>query len=424
VLEVELLYNKIEYSKFKKLFTCFDFDKYLNYMGIDKLPDYIIVTNLEYIQQIDKLFNKDYLIWQIFTNSLIYLDEDMRLLHHSFYNKVLLQINNLRSLELHILTLINKKLGDLIGQLYGKKYFTDMMKNEIKKMVDNIKTATKDILKNSWLEESTKKKGIEKLDNIKFKIGYPDEIMDYSKLKLYGDFFIQSKLISIYKIKYYMNKLYNPPNKKLWDMNAHEVNAYYSPTSNVIGLPAGILKLPFFDINRHFSLNYGAIGATIGHEIIHAFDDEGRNFDASGNMIDWWSSNDDKQYKNKIIALVKHYDNLKFIIDNQEINVNGKLTLGENIADIYGVIVSLNGMKLHNKHEDTDIKNFFISYAANWRRILKPNIFIQKIKTDPHAPAPCRVNQIVKQIPDFIRIFNIKESDPMYPKESFEIFKK
>lgn len=420
---MDIMYQKIPYIEFKKLFTIFNFDEYLNYMGIKQLPEYVIVTNLEYLQIINNIIDKKYLIWQIFNKSLPYLDSEMLNLHYQFYGKILSGKKKMRPLHLHILAIMNNKLGDLIGKLYSEKYFTPKMKEEIVNMIKNIKISVKDILQKSWMTDKTKQKGLEKLDNIKFKIGYPEEIFDYSNLILQGDFYIQNITISINKWKYYIKQLYKPPNNKLWGMNAHEVNAYYSPSLNEIALPAGILNKPFFDINKSPSYNYGGIGITIGHEIIHAFDDEGRKFDLKGNMFDWWEPIDNIEYKKRSKPMIEHYSKLVYEINNQKINVNGHLTLGENIADLYGTIASLDAMK-KQYNTDEDIKQFFTSYAITWRQLVRDEELLHKLKVDPHSPGACRVNQVVKNIPDFIRVYDIKEGDKMFLKNPITILNK
>jgi predicted metalloendopeptidase len=210
-----------------------------------------------------------------------------------------------------------------------------------------------------------------------------------------------------------LKKLNKIPDNKIWHMGAHEVNAYYNPVLNEIVLPTGILQAPFFDINATDSENYGGIGTTIAHEIMHGFDDEGRKYDFDGNLNNWWTKDDNDIYQEKSQKLINYYNNI--ILLNK--NLNGKLTLGENIADLYGVILSLDALP-----DKTELMKFFTSYAKTWRQKIRDEEIINKILIDPHSPAECRVNLVLKNLPEFQNVYNIAENDKMYLNEFIRIF--
>jgi putative endopeptidase len=268
------------------------------------------------------------------------------------------------------------------------------------------------------MEDITKNKAKKKLNKMKFKIGYPLIIDDYSNLKLSGSYLQQRQLLAWHNFILNVQKLSQKNNEEVWGIGAHEVNAYYSPIQNEIVLPVGILQPPFFDILKSDLYNYGSIGAVIGHEICHGFDDQGRLFDENGNMNNWWTEKDNIKYHNKTDILIKQYDELS--IHNHKLN--GKLTLGENIADVCGLTNALDALKYvyEKKHlllTDKDKDVFFKAYGQLWRQKVKKEEVIKRLNIDPHSPGIYRVNQVLKNIPEFYTTYNIKSWNKMYLPE-------
>ena len=267
----------------------------------------------------------------------------------------------------------------------------------------------------------TKKKALIKLKLMKYKVGYPNKIKNYTKLKLSNNIFSQIILINKYLIKMNFNKLNKKPNTDHWSMGAHEINAYYNPIQNEMVFPAGILQPPFFNINKSDAYNYGTIGFTIGHEICHGFDDQGRSFDEKGNLKNWWIRSDEKKYKNKIKLLQKQFDKITL----EKNKINGSLTLGENIADLCGGIIAFDALKKTNKNLTLeDKKEFFISYAKLWRQKIRSKELSNLIKSDVHSPGILRVNEVLKNMDGFYETFNITKNDKMFikPENRVKIF--
>ena len=405
--------NELPSNVYKTLITIF---------GDKSLFKEVIVTNPKYLSFINNIIDttpinilKDYLIWRTFNSCIFFLDSELVSLYNSFYNKIL--NNKMEELprEQVVINILSYKLDDYLGYIYGSQYYTEEIKNKIIEMIRNIKESIIDILEKSWLSEKTKEESIIKINKMKFKIGYPklSEITNYSKLELHGNFFIQTLLINLYLFNDSRKKIFTKVNPNLWDMGAHQVNAYYNPSLNEFVLPVGILQYPFFDIKKLDSFNYGRIGTIIGHEISHGFDDEGRKFDANGNIIIWWNKTEIDEYNKR---------SLKFVDQFNKVNVNGNLTLGENIADLYGVISSMNALKY--KTNNPNLKFFFKSYAKLWRYKIKENEEKKRLLTDEHSPGKCRVNEILKNIDDFISIYDIKKGDKMYlpPDERLKLY--
>lgn len=256
---------------------------------------------------------------------------------------------------------------------------------------------------------------------MKYRVGYPKKIRNYSKLKLSNNIFTQMMLINEYLIKMNFKKLNKSPDTEHWSMGAHEINAYYNPIQNEMVFPAGILQPPFFDINKPDAYNYGTIGFIIGHEICHGFDDQGGAFDEKGNLKNWWVRSDEKKYKAKIKLLQKQFDKIK--LENNKIN--GTLTLGENIADLCGGTIAFNALKKANKNLTLeDKKLFFISYAKLWRQKMRSKELSHLIKSDVHSPGILRVNEVLKNMDDFYETFDITKNDKMYikPENRVKIF--
>jgi predicted metalloendopeptidase len=266
----------------------------------------------------------------------------------------------------------------------------------------------------------TKAKAIEKLNKMNVKIGYPDKWIDYGKLEIGRDSYIDNVIAAnIFDFNREFAKIGKKVDRSEWHMTPQTINAYYSPTMNEIVFPAGILQPPFFNLYADDPVNYGAIGAVIGHEMTHGFDDQGREYNVFGNMENWWSKKDAENFKKKTKMIVEHYSRY---MELDSVPINGEMTLGENIADLGGVTIALTalkkamGDKLGEGKIDgfTPLQRYFLSYAQVWRQNIRDKALLQRIKTDVHSPGDARVNMIVSFIPDFYTAFDIKEGDKMY----------
>tara|TARA_Y100000589_G_scaffold325326_1_gene363055 strand:- start:401 stop:1246 length:846 start_codon:yes stop_codon:yes gene_type:complete len=278
------------------------------------------------------------------------------------------------------------------------------------------------------MEPETKKKAVEKLEKMKVKIGYPDKPKDYSKLvlSLKDNYFDNNLKCLKFNEDLGWDKLYREKDLGEWFMHPHMVNAYFSPTYNEIVFPAGILQNPFFDENFDAALNFGGIGSVIGHEITHGFDDQGRKFDFKGNLNDWWTEDDAKQYVKKTSKLRDQYS--KYVIEGK--NLNGELTLGENIADLGGVSISYHSMSKYLKDNMNESKvlegftpqqRFFLNYAKIWRCNTRTKEILNRLVTDPHSPPEFRVNGVVTNLVEFYKAFGVKETDKLWKPENERI---
>lgn len=382
-----------------------------------KYSNNIIVTNPALLSELKNIKNiEDFVKWTIYNTSLPYLNAETELHHYNFYGKNLSGTKEMKPLEHRTISLISSSVGDLLGYYYGQKYFTFNVSEKIHTMIDNIKkTMYHKIKKLSWMSDPTKKEALKKLDNMKYKIGVPFKIKDYKELKLSGDLLNMLRQTSRHSLKSDMENLGTQTDPDLWEIGAHEVNAYYSLVKNEIVFPIGILQPPFFSPDALDETNYGAIGAIIGHEISHGFDDQGKKFDATGKLRDWWCPQDKEKYQTEADKMVEQFDN----IQEHGFKMNGKLTLGENLADLGGITISLH--TLLQIKPTADLKKFFESYAQLWRQIIRKEEIAKRIKSDPHSLAKYRVNQIFKNIPEFYSTYDIQPNHEMYLRQTSRV---
>ncbi|AHH15700.1 M13 peptidase family protein [Nocardia nova SH22a] len=317
---------------------------------------------------------------------------------------------------------VDASLGEQLGKLYVAKYFPPQAKKRAEELVGNLMAAYRENFRNSsWMSPQTREASIAKLDKITSKIGYPDKWIDYSKLKVTRGKLVESLLaIEAFESKRSMDKLGKPVDKSEWAMSPQTVNAYYQPTSNSINFPAAILQAPFFDQNAQPAVNYGAIGAVIGHEIGHGFDDQGSKYDGEGNRKDWWTPQDQAAFQAKTKQLIDQYNVLvpEGLPPNE--HVNGELTVGENLADLRGLMISLAAFRIEegkNGRANPDYTPMFQSWGRNWREKQDPKSLEQQIATDPHSPSEFRCNQVVRNLPEFYATFGVKEGDKLFLPE-------
>ncbi|MEO8109740.1 MAG: M13 family metallopeptidase [Ginsengibacter sp.] len=320
--------------------------------------------------------------------------------------------------------LIDGTLGDMIGQLYVDKYFKPEAKQYMVDLVNNMQNTFGNRIKNlDWMSDETKKKALEKLDAFTKKIAYPDKWKDYDGVIINkNDYMSNLHSVSVWAYNYMVNHMGQPVDRTQWGMTPPTINAQYSPTDNDITFPAGILQSPFFDFAADDAINYGGIAAVIGHEMTHGFDDQGRQYDANGNLKDWWQKTDEKNFKERVDKVANEYDAFT-VLDT--IHLNGKLTLGENLADLGGLNIAYEAFtKTKEFKEGTKIdgftpqQRFFLSWAQVWRNNTLPETVAQLVKTDPHSPGMYRTNAPVSNMDAWYSAFNIKKGDAMFvPKD-------
>jgi putative endopeptidase len=318
-----------------------------------------------------------------------------------------------------VLGTINGNIGMQVGKIYVKKYFPPEAKARAKKLVENLIDVLGKRIKNlEWMSDSTKEKALVKLEAITVKIGYPDKWKDYTGLKIERDSYFKNVVeCSIFNTKKNLGKIGKTVDKTEWFMSPQTINAYYNPLNNEIVFPAAILQPPFFDQNADDAVNYGAIGSVIGHEMTHGFDDQGRQFDANGNLTDWWTKKDGENFDKRAEVIIKQFDNYTPI---DTLHINGKLTVGENIADLGGISISFEAFRGTEEYKKgkkidgfTPAQRFFLSFANAFRQKSREQYARMLLQVDPHSPNKFRVNGPMSNLPAFWNAFNVKPGDPM-----------
>ena len=320
-------------------------------------------------------------------------------------------------------SLIDRSLGDFIGQLYVEKYFKPEAKARMLELVNNLQSTFADrIQKLDWMTEETKTKALEKLNAFVKKIGYPDKWKTYDGVTASKDDFIGNvRNVSVWQYNNMVNRMGKPVDRTEMNMTPPTINASYSPSNNDITFPAGILQFPFFDFGADDAVNYGGIGAVIGHEMTHGFDDQGRQYAADGNLKDWWTKEDATKFTAKAGEVVEQYNNFT-VLDT--IHVNGKLTLGENLADLGGLNIAYEAFtktEQYKKGKKIDgfnpTQRFFLSWAQVWRSNALPETQAQLIITDPHSPGMHRANGPIVNMDSWYKAFKVKKDNAMYKDE-------
>jgi putative endopeptidase len=416
----DLNYNKMSLDELVALSTGFDWKLYFKELGIEP-PGNINVGQKRYFEEFGPAFQntdieilKTYVEWRLVNAASSFLSEDFVNANFEFNGKFMSGAQEQRPRWKQVLDVVNGSLSEALGELYVEKYFPPASKQRIKDLVVNLKIALAERIKNlSWMTDVTKKQALDKLYKISVKVGYPDKWKDYSKIEITRDSYWDN-IVNVRKFNYQKNlsEIGKPVDRSEWGMSPQTVNASYSPNNNDICFPAGILQPPFFFAEGDDAVNYGGIGAVIGHEITHGFDDQGRKYDAAGNLQDWWTAEDGKNFETKAQVLVDQYNNFA-VLDT--FKVDGKFTLGENIADLGGVTIALEGLKKAWEKKPpaketegfTPLQRFFMSYAQIWRGNIRDKELMKRLKEDVHSPSLARVNGIVYNIPEFYTAFNI-----------------
>ena len=410
---------------------------YLKQLNVN--TDKVIITELNYYKNLDKFLTnenidviKDYMKFQKIAGSSSVLNDELGKRYFEFYGKYLNGQKERETLEKRALYFVDGTLGELVGKEYVKKNFSPEAKKNTQEMVSYIKKAFQNrINKLDWMSAETKKKAIQKLNKINVKIGYPDKWHDYSTLNINENDSLYDQMVKAGEWAYdkEFKKIGKPVDKTEWFMDAHTVNAYYSPTGNEIVFPAGIIQKPFYDFkNSEVGSNFGGIGAVIGHEITHGFDVSGAQFDGDGNVKNWWTTQDKQKFDAATKKLEDEFSNYT-VGDN--IKLNGKYTLTENIADLGGVNIAYDALQLYlADHPDLKVSNdtenelFFLNYANIWKQKATQEYRNNLAKTDSHSPNFLRVNSVLKNTDAFHKIFKTKPGDKMYraPQDRVKIW--
>lgn len=420
------LYNKYAVKDLGKLMPDFDWAAMLKVAGVANQEN-LIVTQVEYMKALNGIIKstpidtwKTYLKWGLLHNSATSLNSELDKENFAFYGKVLNGVPEQRAMWRRGVSQVNGNLGEIVGKVYVKKHFSPEAKERMTELVKNLLKAYEQSIKNlDWMTPETKKEALAKVGKFMLKIGYPDKWRDYSSLKINkGDLYGNLERATAFEYNRNLNKLGKPVDRTEWGMTPQTVNAYYNPTLNEIVFPAAILQPPFFDMSVDDAVNYGSIGAVIGHEIGHGFDDQGSNFDGNGVMRNWWTPKDMEAFKQKTGALSAQYSGFSVFKD---LKVNGDFTLGENIGDLGGLTIalkaynmSLNGKKAPVMDGFTGEQRVFIGYGQSWLSKQREESLRSQVANDPHSPAKFRVNGVVRNIPEFYTAFNIKPTDSLY----------
>ncbi len=424
-------YNPTAIGDLQKMVPIVDWNAYLKGVGFTK-TDTIIVSQPRYMAALQTIFTenkvedwKAYMRWMLLRNSASLLSTDIEAANFEFYGKTLTGALKQRPRHEKALQTVNGTVGEALGKLYVEKMFPAAAKVKAYNMIKNIIRAYETRINNvTWMSASTKIKAIEKLKSLTIKIGYPDKWKDYSALvvkspKEGGSYFENVKNVALWNWQKDLEKLGKPVDKTEWGMSPQTVNAYYNPSYNEIVFPAAILQYPFYNYQADEAVNYGGIGAVIGHEISHGFDDEGARYNAQGNLVDWWTADDLTQFTALGTALADQYSALEPL---PGIHVDGKFTLGENIGDLGGINAAYDGLQLYLKENGrpgfidgyTPEQRLFISWATIWRSKMRDEAIKNQVKTDPHSPGMFRAYVPLLNLETFQKAFDIKPGDKMY----------
>lgn len=424
-------YNKVTIAGLDSLTPSIKWADMMNDMNVKGKYDYLVLGQPEFMKELERQVKgnsldnwKIYLKWNLLNLAGNVLSDAFVMQDFYFNNQVLNGQKEIQPRWKRMVSLTDGMIGDALGQMYVAKFFPPEAKKKADELVANLMAVYNErIQKLDWMSDATKKKALEKLNSITRKIGYPDKWKDYAGLEITRDNFFQNLMNATqWNYEYMINQIGKPVDKTQWGMTPPTVNAYYNPSNNEIVFPAGILQPPFFNPQADDAVNYGGIGAVIGHEITHGFDDEGRNFDAKGNLNSWWLPEDSAKFVAKAKMIVDQFNGYK-VLDT--IPVNGELTLGENIADLGGITISYEAFKRTKQGQGTEKidgltpdQRFFLGFATIWAGNIRPEAAAQRIITDPHSPAQFRVNGPLSNIDKFYNAFDVKEGDALYRPDS------
>ena len=424
-------YNPRTLAQLKKDYPNIGWDILIEALGLKDVEN-VIVGQPRSFSEVNNLLGKlseqeikDYLACCYIRSAASYLSDEYVDAKFELYGKVMSGKKENEPRWKRALSVPNGLLGMAVGELYVEKYFAGESKSKMLTLVDNLKTALGEHISNlTWMTDSTKQNALVKLNSFKVKIGYPDKWKDYTAIKVdpKENYWANIKKAIKWHVDDNLAKYGKPVDKEEWLMSPQTVNAYYNPTTNEICFPAGILQAPYFDVDADDACNYGAIGVVIGHEMTHGFDDQGRNFDQNGNMVDWWTAEDSESFKALTEVLVAQFDSVQVA---EGVNANGRYTLGENIADQGGLRVAYTAFKKTEQGQSeeqidgfTPDQRFYLAYANVWAGNITEQEILRRTKTDVHSLGKWRVNATLRNIDTFFKAFDVKEGDAMYRPES------
>ena len=419
-------YNKMSMEQLKNDYPSFEWDTYLNGMGLKDVKEIIVGQPNSLKESADVIASlpidkqRIYLQWKVIDASADALSDEIEAQNFDFYSRTMSGVQEQQPRWKRAVNVVGGVLGEAVGQMYVEKYFPAEAKARMTELVGNLQKALGERIAGlDWMSDATKAKAQEKLSTFTVKIGYPDKWKDYSTLDIKNDSYYENMKRAIQW--YYadmMSRYGKPVDRTEWGMTPQTVNAYYNPTTNEICFPAGILQYPFFDMEADDAFNYGAIGVVIGHEMTHGFDDQGRQYDKDGNLKDWWAEEDAEKFKERAQVIIDFYDNIEVL---PGVHANGSLTQGENIADHGGLKIAYQAFKNATKDNPLPVKDgytpeqrFYIAYATVWGQNIRDEEIQRLTKIDPHALGKWRVNGTMPQLDTWYEAFNITENDPMY----------
>jgi putative endopeptidase len=429
-------YNKVAVAELGELMPNFDWTAFLSASGLGELDELIVIMT-DYMGALDGIIQdtdiatwQTYLQWGAVNTAAARLNTELDEQNFDFYNRTLSGTPEQQEPWRRASNTVSGTLGEVVGKVYVKKHFPPEAKERMETLVANLiyayETSIKEI---DWMGEETKAQALDKLSKFTPKIGYPDEWRDYDAVDIEADdLFGNLERATLAEHQRQMDQQGDPIDPNEWGMTPQTVNAYYSPTRNEIVFPAAILQPPFFNLEADEAVNYGAIGAVIGHEVGHGFDDQGSTFDGDGVLRNWWTDEDRAEFEKRTGALVQQYDEFKPFDD---LAVNGEFTLGENIGDLAGITIGLKAYQASLNGEEapvidgfTGVQRVFLGYSQVWRRKFREESLRQRIATDPHSPAEYRANGPVRNVPEFYEAFNVQEGDALYlpPEQRVKIW--
>lgn len=435
--DATLTYNKMNRAQVSALMPAFDWELYLTAGEIPAIVlDSVIVQQPSYFEGLGQILAdfdldawKAWLRWHIISGAASYLSDEFVQENFAFFGKTLSGTPELRERWKRAVSMIEGSLGEAVGKVYVQKYFPAEAKTRMEQLVANLIEAYRVSINDlEWMSPQTKVKALEKLGKFRPKIGYPDKWRDYSALEttpddLYGNV---GRVIKFQR-DHELSKIGKPVDREEWHMAPQTVNAYYNPVMNEIVFPAAILQPPFFGLDHDDAVNYGGIGAVIGHEIGHGFDDQGSKYDGDGALNNWWSDSDREAFELRTKALIAQYDAL-IPEEAPDVNVNGALTIGENIGDLGGLAIAYKAYQISLGGKASPVIDGFsgeqrllLSWAQIWRAKVRPEEMRRRIATDPHSPAEFRCNQIVKNFTPFYEAFGVTEKDALWLDEQSRV---
>jgi predicted metalloendopeptidase len=419
-------YNPMTLAQLKTLMPIFDWDSFLKRADLKQLQS-VIISQPSYFAGLDKLLQtiplttwKDYFRWRLLSSAAPFLNQSLVDEQFAFNGGVLAGAKQIRPRWKRGVEVVETSLGESLGRIYVERNFPAQAKRRMDQLVKNLLAAYRaDVSTLDWMGDATKQKALEKLSKFNPKIGYPKRWRDYTALKVdKNDLFGNVQRGAEFDYQRNIHKLGKPIDREEWDMTPQTVNAYYNPEKNEIVFPAAILQAPFFNLGADEATNYGAIGAVIGHEISHGFDDQGSKYDGNGALSDWWTQEDRKNFDERTHALIEQYGRYEPV---SGIKINGELTIGENIADLAGLAIAYKAYHLSLGDHGAPVidgltgdQRFFMGWAQVWRSKYREQRLVQLLKTDPHSPGEFRCNGVVVNLPGYYEAFDVKKGDKMY----------